>query len=86
MRKFLAYAKVLVMANRTPTFVLIEDRLGKSLTRHVTAARKAGRSWNAIALDLHTQTGVVVTSETLRTWFYDHSAKTGPASTSAGAA
>lgn len=66
------------MANRTPTFVLLEDRLGKNLTRHVLSARKAKRSWNAIALDLHTQTGVVVTSETLRTWFYDHGTKTAP--------
>lgn len=71
------------MANRTPTFALIEDRLGKNLTRYVLAARtptptSPKRSWNAIALDLHQKTGVAVTSETLRTWFYDHDTKINP--------
>lgn len=57
------------MANRTRTYELLEERLGKNLARYVAAARKAGKSWNAIALELHGETKVAVTSETLRIWF-----------------
>lgn len=69
LRKNLAYAKVLGMANPTPTYALLEERLGKNLRRYVAAARRAKKSWNAIALDLHAETKVAVTSETLRIWF-----------------
>ncbi len=59
------------MANRTRTYLLVEERLGKSLSRYVSAARRNKKSWNAIARDLHEQTQVAVTSETLRLWFFD---------------
>lgn len=57
------------MSNRTRTYLLVEGRLGKSLSRHVGAARARGCSWNAIAMDLHKRTDVAVTAETLRLWF-----------------
>jgi hypothetical protein len=79
LRKILAYAKILGMNNRTPTYLLLENKLGRSLSRYVGAARKSQRSWNAIALELHKETGVAVTSETLRQWFYDQSDKTAEA-------
>lgn len=71
LRKNLAYAKILVMAHRTRTYLLVEERLGKSLARTVSAARRNGKSWNAIAREIHEQTQVAVTSETLRLWFFD---------------
>lgn len=71
LRKFLAYAKVLVMSNRTRTYLLVEERLGKSLSRYVSAARRNKKSWNAIAREINEQTQVAVTSETLRLWFFD---------------
>lgn len=71
MRKFLGYAKIRGMANRTRTYLLLEERLGKSLSRVVSAGRRNSKSWNAIARELHEQTQVAVTSETLRLWFHD---------------
>ncbi|CAI9417162.1 hypothetical protein [Nocardioides sp. T2.26MG-1] len=61
------------MANKTRTYLLVEERLGKSLSRYVTAARRQTpkRSWNAIARELHEKTQVAVTSETVRLWFYE---------------
>lgn len=73
------------MPNRTRTYLLVEERLGKSLARTVSAARRNGKSWNAIARDLHEQTQVAVTSETLRLWFYDLP-KDAPTDTEAGVA
>lgn len=70
MHNLVCYANLICMSNQTRTYLLIEERLDKSLKKHVTAARRKQMSWNAIARDLHTLTGVGVTSETLRTWFY----------------
>lgn len=60
---------MLAMRKTTPTYRLIQDRLGKDLSRHVSAAWRRGDSWAAIARDLHRQTSVVVSAETLRQWF-----------------
>lgn len=61
------------MSNRTRTYLLIEERLGRPLARYVSNARGAEArpktSWHQIALSIHSATGVAVTSETLRTWF-----------------
>ncbi|GAW50574.1 MULTISPECIES: hypothetical protein [unclassified Nocardioides] len=61
------------MANKTSTYLLVEERLGKNLSRYVLAGRRQTpkRSWNAIARELHERTQVAVTSETLRLWFFD---------------
>lgn len=71
LRYWFAYANLLGMSNRTRTYLLIEERLGRSLGRYVAAARRNDKSWNAIAREIHEKTQVAVTSETLRTWFYD---------------
>lgn len=60
--------------HRTPSYLLVEQSLGKSLARYVAARRKRDisgkrKSWNAIARDLRDDSGVAVTSETLRLWF-----------------
>lgn len=57
------------MANPTRTYLLLEERLGSPLARYVRGRRLDGRSWDAIALDLHTDTQIPVTGESLRAWF-----------------
>jgi hypothetical protein len=63
------------MSKPTRAQLLIEERLGRPLDRFVMNARgtelRPKNSWNQIALLLHSETGVHVTAETLRIWFYD---------------
>lgn len=63
------------MPKKSRTYLLIEERLGRPLHKHVLKARgtqpRASTSWERIAADLSEKTGVHVTSETLRLWFYD---------------
>lgn len=54
---------------RSPSYLLIETKLGRPLDEAVSEAREQGESWNRIALSLYTSTEVLVTSETLRGWF-----------------
>lgn len=68
MPKDLGDAKILAM-RKTPTYRLIEDRLGKDLRRHVSTAWHRGDSWATIARDLHASTGLPVSPETVRLWF-----------------
>lgn len=54
----------------TPTRTLIELQLGsQTLSEVVTLARQRGSSWQRIALQVHRETGVLVSWETLRGWF-----------------
>ncbi len=69
MRQLLAYGKVLGMRKPTPTYLLLEERLGRPLDRRVVKARGQGQSWNQIARALDHDTGIAVTSQTLRNWF-----------------
>lgn len=57
------------MTNPSRTYLLVEERLGSDLRKHVAKLRRAGESWNSIAHDLSDRTEVVITDETLRIWF-----------------
>lgn len=75
LRSALAYGNLLDMSKRTRAHQLIEERLGRPLDRYVLTARgretRAKASWSRISADLLAETGVHVTPETLRMWFYD---------------
>lgn len=70
LRNHLGYAKILGMP-KTPTYLLLESRLGQDLRRHVMREWRKGTSWNLLSQDLYARTGISVTSETLRLWFHD---------------
>jgi hypothetical protein len=53
----------------TPTQQLAELKLGGSLEQWVTDRRTRGDSWRTIARDLHAETNIAVSDETLRQWF-----------------
>ena len=55
----------------TATHLLADVQLGDAgpLSAFVAVRRNNGRSWRRIAANLHEQTGIDVTSETLRSWF-----------------
>ncbi len=53
----------------TPTQQLAELKLGASLETWVTNRRTRGESWRAIARDLHTETGIGISDESLRQWY-----------------
>ena len=42
---------------------------GRSLRSLVSAGRRSGRSWQAIADEIRDLTGVIVSRETVRGWF-----------------
>lgn len=69
------------MSNDSPsrTFLLVEEKLGSSLRQRVMKMRgsdpRPKHSWAQIAHELGTETGVFVTSETLRIWFHDDERK-----------
>lgn len=52
----------------SPTFQIIEMKLGRPLRPWIRSRRRRGDSWRAIALELYTLTNVDVTDETIRTW------------------
>lgn len=54
---------------QTATAQLIEIKLGRSLPLYVAARRLEGFGWRRIASQLHKDTGVLVSHETLRSWF-----------------
>jgi len=57
------------MSNRSRTYLLIEERLGRPLDKRVMKARAAGQSWNQIARELDYDTHVPVTSASVANWF-----------------
>lgn len=79
LRNRFAYVNLDDMSNRTRTYLLVEERLGRPLARHVMKLRgtelRAATSWDQIAHQLATDTGINVTSETLRLWFFDDEQK-----------
>jgi hypothetical protein len=56
------------MTQPSPTYLLIEERLGEPLAAFV-AARRPGTAWRRIAMEILKRTEIDVTYETLRTWF-----------------
>lgn len=61
------------MPPATPTYRLAEVLLGEPLGDWVKAKRRAGGSWRLISMELWRATDheVVVSFETLRSWFPD---------------
>lgn len=61
------------MTPATPTYRLAEVLLGEPLDQWVKRQRKAGASWRLIAMELWRATDheIVVSFETLRSWFPD---------------
>jgi hypothetical protein len=56
------------MTQPSPTYLLIEQRLGKPLADFI-GERRPHTAWRRIAMEILKRTDVDVTYETLRTWF-----------------
>jgi len=54
---------------QTPLAQLAEHKLGQSLSKWVAAHLKDGKGWRRISQELHTETGVLISYESLRTWY-----------------
>lgn len=54
---------------KTATALLIEHKLGRSLTKYVKARQIEGFGWRRIAAEIRKDTGVIVSHEALRSWF-----------------
>jgi hypothetical protein len=52
----------------TPKQQLIEMKLGEPLMPFIESLRAQGASWDAIARELWTRTGVTVTDQTIRNY------------------
>lgn len=63
----------------TPTYRLAEILLGEPLDEWVRSRRRNGASWRLIAMELWQRTNqeVIVSFETLRSWFPDDDANGG---------
>lgn len=59
------------MATRTTLHQLIQSKLRPDLGQYVRARHSEGLGWRRIADDLHRDSGVLVSHETLRSWFQD---------------
>lgn len=70
------------MSNRSAKFLLIEDRLGSSLSDFIRQRKDDERSFEYIARELWATTGVDVTAQTVSNWH----ASLSPAAPEAGAA
>lgn len=57
------------MQKPSRAYQLVEERLGCDLAPWVADLRDGGASWNTIAVEILTMTGVSLTAETLRNWF-----------------
>ncbi len=62
------------MPEPTPTFQLLQIRMGRDLAAWVEAQREAGQSWRAIATAATAITGLAVSHETFRAWFTEDAA------------
>jgi len=56
------------VSNRSPKFLLIEDRLGSNLADLIRQRRGDDVSFETIARDLWAATGVAVTAQTVANW------------------
>jgi hypothetical protein len=54
----------------SPLYRLIEEKLGRPLTGFI-AERRATQTWPEIAEALVDETGIAVSSESVRNWFKD---------------
>lgn len=53
----------------TPTQLAANHLLDGKLETFVKTRRDAGKSWRLIARDLEAETGLIVSFETLRSWY-----------------
>lgn len=58
------------MTRPSPTYQLIEQKLGEPLDQFV-AKRRPGTAWRLIAMEIYERTDIDITYESLRTWFTD---------------
>lgn len=72
MCKRLGSAKLLSMAQKTRSYLLVEERLGRPLDEYVAEKRAEKASWVTICHDIAQTTDVRLTPETLRVWFSGH--------------
>jgi len=56
------------MTQPSPTYLLIEERLGEPLAEFVNA-RRPHTSWRRLALEIFQRTHTDVSNESLRLWF-----------------
>lgn len=70
------------MPIRTAKFLLVEERLGRDLAELLTQRRDDKVTFERIARELWTETGVDITSQTVANWCADLS----PTTDTAGAA
>lgn len=59
---------------KTAKHQLVEDRLGQPLDAFIASRYKPyirGFGWRVVAADIEQETGIVVSHETLRSWFAD---------------
>lgn len=56
------------MSNRSPKFLLVEERLGQDLSRVLADRRSDGETYERIARELWSATGVDITSQTVANW------------------
>lgn len=54
---------------KTATALLIEHKLGRDLDEYVTELQGRDLGWRRIAEQVRQDTGVIVSHESLRTWF-----------------
>lgn len=59
------------MPNRSPKYLLAEERLGSDLGDFLNGRRKQGVTFERIARELWTETSVDVTSQTIANWCAD---------------
>lgn len=69
MASLLTMTKPPGVTDANPRLLLIQERLGSSLTDLVAERRTAGLAWNRIARELQERTEIYVTGEALRLWF-----------------
>lgn len=59
------------MPQRTPKYLLIQERLGRDLADHLAECRRDGVSYERIARDLWRATDVEITAQSVQTWCAD---------------
>lgn len=59
---------------QTSTQQLLQIKLGRDLATYVKVRQAEGLGWRRIADDLHAETGIRVSHESLRSWFTEAAA------------
>jgi hypothetical protein len=67
--------------NKSPTYLLVQEKVGKDPIDWMREKRDASTSWRAISYGLLSEYGVNVTDVTLRKWWDDANKEPEPATT-----